>query len=312
MMEINNYILENDILFRILLNENEENFIYKDEMLEEEIEVVGPHNLKIYKVLATRFIDGQLYGYIKGQHELGWTKLKSSLYVYNKPDTFVWIKDDKSIQNEVNQKFNMIKWFKSDVINKFLISKGLIKINNQYFEVLYNKKTLLGFIEPKNLDVASRIDIPVNIKKEGEFYLESSLSNKVENVNEDENFNAQIFFPEKGLVKLTSENLIYWTNIKSLNNESQNKLHNESGHYDATKDIELNDVIFNFLEERKKSKKLLISMIKEKINGIDESSRMTNNSESLNLRYKNLKNSKLGQLQIKYWNFRKKWRKNRG
>ncbi|PTF29820.1 hypothetical protein BUY14_09415, partial [Staphylococcus chromogenes] len=72
----------------------------------------------------------------------------------------------------------------------------------------------------------------------------------------------------------------------------------------------INDLINNFLNERKKSKKLLISLVKDKINnGVEGYTESVDNPRRVNERYQNLKNSKLGKLQIKYWNMRKKWGK---
>lgn len=312
MLDVRDYIIENGILFKILLNENEHNFIFKDENLEEENGTIGNNNLKVFDVLSTRYIDGELYGYLKGRNELGWTKLKNSKYIYSKKETFVFIKDNESIQNKPNQDFNMIKWFKNEVKEKFLTSKGLIKFDDQYYEVVFNKNTLIGFIHPTDLDVGYKIDIPVQINSNGDYYLESSLSNKVENIEDTLSYNAKLFFPKKGLVRVLSDKSNYWTEIRNLKEESQRELYSSIEKYNPLDNIEINDVINNFLSERKKSKSLLISLIKEKINVNTFDSKPTKGDHNLNHRYQNLKNSKLGRLQIKYWKFRKKWRKNRG
>ncbi|HAR6533011.1 TPA: hypothetical protein I1889_002272, partial [Staphylococcus pseudintermedius] len=62
--------------------------------------------------------------------------------------------------------------------------------------------------------------------------------------------------------------------------------------------------------ERKKAKNILTALVNDKIN--NESNTNPDQIEgksNIYTRYQNLKNSKLGKLQIKYWNMRKKWGK---
>ncbi|PTG19024.1 hypothetical protein BU637_10755 [Staphylococcus chromogenes] len=66
----------------------------------------------------------------------------------------------------------------------------------------------------------------------------------------------------------------------------------------------------NCVKERKKSKELVMSHVKDKNNnGVEGYTESVDNPSRVNERYQNLKNSKLGKLQIKYWNMRKKWGK---
>ncbi|PTG38312.1 hypothetical protein BUY15_04840 [Staphylococcus chromogenes] len=106
------------------------------------------------------------------------------------------------------------------------------------------------------------------------------------------------------------ENKKFWVDLKYVDDVELNKILSTLETYNPTENAEINDLINNFLNERKKSKKLLISLVKDKINnGVEGYTESVDNPSRVNERYQNLKNSKLGKLQIKYWNMRKKWGK---
>ncbi|PTG78464.1 hypothetical protein [Staphylococcus chromogenes] len=107
MRGLRDYIIKNDILFNIFLDEPNNQFLYRDERLTEELGTVEPFNHKVYKVLSTRMINDRLFGFIKGKREIGWVNLESSYYVYNKTNDIVFIKEGANIQNELNNKYNL-------------------------------------------------------------------------------------------------------------------------------------------------------------------------------------------------------------
>ncbi|HDU1444914.1 TPA: hypothetical protein REW56_002317, partial [Staphylococcus pseudintermedius] len=285
-------------------------FVYRDDYLNEEIGAIEVFNNKVYKVLSTRMIEGELYGYLKGQREIGWTKLKNSHYVFNKQDEMVFVKNKEGIQNELNITYQFVDGFTKEVQNKFLTSKGFIKYKGEFYELLFEKHKLIGFMKPSDIDVGYHVDEDVHLLQGAELYLESRLKTKAENISEKDDFTLKLVFPERGIGKVERKNQVYWIELNHVVEHQLERVFHSLQDYSSTENVEINDIIHNFLAERKKAKNILTALVNDKIN--NESNTNPDQIEgksNIYTRYQNLKNSKLGKLQIKYWNMRKKWGK---
>lgn len=313
MDELKAYVIENQILFNIFLDEPAEDFLYRDERLTEEIGTVEPFNHKVYRVLSTRMIEGELYGYLKGQREIGWVKLKNSHYVFNKQNEIVFVKNKDGVQNELNITYQFIGEFTQDIQNKFLTSKGLMKYKGEFYELLFQKKRFIGFMKSSDIDVGFHVNESVKLLQETELFLESHLKTKVENVNVKDDHTLRLVFPEKGIGKVEVGGQLYWVELKHIDKQHLDSILSRLQDYHSTEDVEMNDLIQNFLTERKKAKHILMTLVKDKTNnGASTTSDQFEGTSNVHTRYQNLKNSKLGKLQIKYWNMRKKWGKSNG
>lgn len=313
MDDLKAYMIENQILFHVFLNEPGHQFIYSDDNLKEEVGAIEAFNHKVYRVLSTRIIGDQLYGYLKGQREIGWVKLKNSHYVFNKQDEIVFVKNKKGIQNTLNMTYQFVDGFTTDIQDKFLTSKGLMKYKGEFYELLFQKKRFIGFMKPSDIDAGYHVDESVNLIQEAALFLESRLKTKVEYVNVKGDFKLKLVFPEKGIGKLEEDGQVYWIELKHIEQQQLERILNALGEYSSTEAVELNDLIHNFLVERHKAKRVITALVKDKMNpGSNVYSEQIDGHSSIHARYQNLKNSKLGKLQIKYWNMRKKWGKSHG
>ncbi|PTF84990.1 hypothetical protein, partial [Staphylococcus chromogenes] len=220
----------------------------------------------------------------------------------------VFLKEGANIQNELNIKYNFTKSFTEDIQKKYLTSKGLINYNDEFYELLYKKERFVGFMKSSDLDVGYNVEYEVTLPRDKELFVDSQFKTKVN--NENDIYKLLMIFPNKSIGKVECENKKFWVDLKYVDDVELNKILSTLETYNPTENAEINDLINNFLNERKKSKKLLISLVKDKINnGVEGYTESVDNPSRVNERYQNLKNSKLGKLQIKYWNMRKKWGK---
>ncbi|HHU6750622.1 TPA: hypothetical protein ACUI23_001315 [Staphylococcus pseudintermedius] len=313
MDDLKAYMIENEILFNVFLDEPEHQFIYSDDNLEEEVGTVGAFNHKVYQVLSTRSMEDQLYGYLKGQREIGWVKLENSQYVFNKQNEIVFVKNRAGVQNTLNITYQFADRFTQDVQNKFLTSKGLMKYKGEFYELLFQKKRFVGFMKPSDLDVGYHVNENVNLRHETVLFLESHLKTKAENVNVKGDFQLKLLFPEKGIGKLEEDKQVYWIELKHVDPQQLERILETLPDYSSTEEVEKYDLIHNFLTERHQAKQVITALVRDKMNqGWQAQVDGFEGQSNIHERYQNLKNSKLGQLQIKYWNMRKKWGKSHG
>ncbi|PTG67622.1 hypothetical protein BU675_10605 [Staphylococcus chromogenes] len=163
-------------------------------------------------------------------------------------------------------------------------------------------------MKSSDLDVGYNVEYEVTLPRDKELFVDSQFKTKVN--NENDIYKLLMIFPNKSIGKVECENKKFWVDLKYVDDVELNKILSTLETYNPTENAEINDLINNFLNERKKSKKLLISLVKDKINnGVEGYTESVDNPSRVNERYQNLKNSKLGKLQIKYWNMRKKWGK---
>ncbi|QHW36542.1 hypothetical protein GZH82_03770 [Staphylococcus ursi] len=313
MDDLKAYMIENQILFNVFLDEPRHQFIYSDANLKEEIGTVEAFNYKVYLVLSTRIIEGQLHGYLKGQREIGWVKLEHSHYVFNKQNEIVFVKNNTGVQNALNITYQFVDSFTRDVQNKFLTSKGLVKYKGEFYELLFQKRRFVGFMKPSDLDVGYHVNEDVNLGQGTALFLESRLKTKAENVHVKDDFQLKLLFPEKGIGKLEENGKVYWIELKHVDPQQLERILGTLPDYSSTEEVEKNDLIHNFLIERLQAKHVITALVKDKMNqGLNAQLDGIEGHSNIHERYQNLKNSKLGQLQIKYWNMRKKWGKSHG
>ncbi|PTG26635.1 hypothetical protein, partial [Staphylococcus chromogenes] len=222
MRGLRDYIITNDILFNIFLDEPNNQFLYRDEGLTEELGTVEPFNHKVYKVLSTRMINDRLFGFIKGKREIGWVNLESSYYVYNKTNEIVFLKEGANIQNELNIKYNFTKSFTEDIQKKYLTSKGLINYNDEFYELLYKKERFVGFMKSSDLDVGYNVEYEVTLPRDKELFVDSQFKTKVN--NENDIYKLLMIFPNKSIGKVECENKKFWVDLKYVDDVELNKI----------------------------------------------------------------------------------------
>lgn len=286
-------------LFEVLLQENINQNIYNEFDINSNERTLGNLNNQVVRVLGLREIDENFYGLIEfGANIIGWTILENSIFIHPKKLESVKIDFDTFTTPEFNREVNIHKDLVLSLKGRLLTSKSFIEVNGKQLEMIYLKGKFQGFVNPEDIirgiDTADHINLDENVQ----LYRDSNLVIDQESVSEAIKATVTLVFPQLNLAKLSTENQTSWVNLDELE-------------YDASHlNVKTAQLQENFIQmqtnERKKTKSIIESLLKRQIElekNIDKYEARLNRVENL---YNNLRNSKLGKIQVAIWERRGK------
>lgn len=286
-------------LFEVLLQENINQDIYNEFDINSNERTLGNLNNQVVRVLGLREIDENFYGLIEfGANIIGWTILENSIFIHPKKLESVKIDFDTFTTPEFNREVNIHKDLVLSLKGRLLTSKSFIEVNGKQLEMIYLKGKFQGFVNPEDIirgiDTADHINLDENVQ----LYRDSNLVIDQESVSEAIKATVTLVFPQLNLAKLSTENQTSWVNLDELE-------------YDASHlNVKTAQLQENFIQmqtnERKKTKSIIESLLKRQIElekNIDKYEARLNRVENL---YNNLRNSKLGKIQVAIWERRGK------
>lgn len=285
---------------------------------------------QIMRVLAHRKVNKKDYYYLEYQgHEVGWAELDTSIVVYSKPREHVRLDLDKFMQTQDKQIFvvakNNLRLLKDQMLDSRFI---MIKDGVQY-EALFKKHRLQGWFSEDTLVRSERANIKITGYTENfKLYEFNNLTSEVK-IDENKIYPITIvhMFRDINLAKVKTGMGNYWTDMSELEYDTASLPEYEPPYtFDETV---VYDLIQNISEERQMTKSL-VERLKSQYRDTDIEVEPSNTEEVENLlidqdleamkaklqeekekresiekRYKNLKNSFFGKLQTKYWQLRK-------
>lgn len=286
-------------LFEVLLQENINQNIYNEFDINSNERTLGNLNNQVVRILGLREIDENFYGLIEfGANIIGWTILENSIFIHPKKLESVKIDFDTFTTPEFNREVNIHKDLVLSLKGRLLTSKSFIEVNGKQLEMIYLKGKFQGFVNPEDIirgiDTADHINLDENVQ----LYRDSNLVIDQESVGEAIKATVTLVFPQLNLAKLSTENQTSWVNLDELE-------------YDASHlNVKTAQLQENFIQmqtnERKKTKSIIESLLKRQIElekNIDKYEARLNRVENL---YNNLRNSKLGKIQVAIWERRGK------
>lgn len=286
-------------LFEILVQENINQNIYNEFDINSSERTLGNLNNQVVRVLGLREIDGEFYGLIEfGGNIIGWTVLENSIFIHPKQLESVKINFDKFTTPEFNRQVNINKDLVLSLKGRLLTSKSFIQVDGMQLEMIYMKGKFQGFVNPgdiiRGIDTADHIILDENVQ----LFRDSNLIIDQEPVAETMKATVTLVFLELKIAKLSTENQTSWVNLDDLD-------------YDISHlDIKNSHLQENFIQmqtnERKKTKSIIESLLKRQIElekNIEKYETRLNRVENL---YNNLRNSKLGKIQVAIWERRGK------
>ena len=286
-------------LFEVLLQENINQNIYNEFDINSTERTLGNLNNQVVRILGLREIDENFYGLIEfGANIIGWTILENSIFIHPKKLESVKIDFDTFTTPEFNREVNIHKDLVLSLKGRLLTSKSFIEVNGKQLEMIYLKGKFQGFVNPEDIirgiDTADHINLDENVQ----LYRDSNLVIDQESVGEAIKATVTLVFPQLNLAKLSTENQTSWVNLDELE-------------YDASHlNVKTAQLQENFIQmqtnERKKTKSIIESLLKRQIElekNIDKYEGRLNRVENL---YNNLRNSKLGKIQVAIWERRGK------
>ena len=291
--------IKTPLLFEVLLQENINQNIYHEFDITLSDRTLGNLNDQVVRIIALREIEEEIYGLLEfGANIIGWTVLENSIFIHPKKLESVKIDFDKFTTPEFNRQVNINKDLVLSLKGRLLTSKSFIEINNEQLEMIYLKGKFQGFVNPgdiiRGIDTADHISLDKSVQ----LYRDANLVIDQEPVAETMKATVILVFPQLNLAKLSTENQTSWVNLDELEYDTR--------HLNVKK-VPLQE---NFIQmqtnERKKTKSIIESLLKRQIElekNIDKYESRLNRVENL---YNNLRNSKLGKIQVAIWERRGK------
>lgn len=286
-------------LFEVLVQENINQNIYNEFDINSSERTLGNLNNQVVRILGLREIDGNFYGLIEfGANIIGWTVLENSIFIHPKKLESVKIDFDKFTTPVFNRQININKDLVLSLKGRLLTSKSFIEADGQQLEMIYLKGKFQGFVYPG--DIIRGIDTSDNIMLDEsvQLFRDSNLVIDQEPVVETIKATVSLVFPELNLAKLFTENQTSWVNLDELDYDTSHLIINNGPLQENFIQLQTN--------ERKKTKSIIESLLKRQIElekNIDKYETRLNRVEKL---YNNLRNSKLGKIQIAIWERRGK------
>lgn len=286
-------------LFEILVQENINQNIYNEFDINSSERTLGNLNNQVVRILGLREIDGEFYGLIEfGANIIGWTVLENSIFIHPKKLESVKIDFDKFTTPEFNRQVNINKDLVLSLKGRLLTSKSFIQVDDEQLEMIYLKGKFQGFVYPgdiiRGIDTADHITVDENVK----LFRDSNLVIDQEPVAEPIRATVTLVFLELNLAKISTENQTSWVSLDDLDYDT--------GYLEVYTGPLQENFIQMQTNERKKTKSIIESLLKKQIEleqNIEKYETRLNRVESL---YNNLRNSKLGKIQIAIWERRGK------
>lgn len=313
--------LQYNVGFNIILFEQEEESIYKTAELDEVVGTVGEKIFRQYRVIDYRVINNVIYYLLtNGKELIGWVNLKESITIYNKSVEPVKIINSNFVINEVNTALRLD--LQGLDIRKVYMSKGFIILNGHVLEAVYLKNTLKGFMEPNDLDHSRTVNDYVNIQEIENFFVDSGFLIEAEDINNQKDLYMLDFFPKLQIGRYKYKGNVLWAKHERFKHEKLNRLR------DSLSDLTYSNLLAihlanSYKNEEMKAKKIIKELIKEnqKLIEITEKNNLsTIEGKQLQVDqkdflyenlYNKLKNSKLGKIQVAYWRYLSRKRRNK-
>ncbi|TDM12397.1 hypothetical protein [Macrococcus lamae] len=288
--------------YHLYVNEPEDTPYYFDKYCIEQAGNLNDLNRKIIKVVTQNVIQNEHVVLCEqGGQLLGWFKPTHSLIMYRKAFESVIIDFEKLEQVKASELIPKIEDIKLVFNNYDLTSKYYVFDNEIRLEALYSGPYFLGFIPSKVLlrhikipKVKSQLletihDVYTSPKQNRQFVSFSFDTNNEVIVEEA--------YPALNMVRISQHKYSGWVD--------QSILAPISFPLDETvlsvDDIKRDHLVRTLVGERKKEEAIIKKLLNENISLRQRLVRAEQKKNRINELYNNLKNSKLGRLQVAFW-----------
>ena len=309
MIDVKSPIIQSGLSFQIILREPENQEIFDVDDDELTVGYASDYLNKALKVISVKVIESELYGLIvRGTNIIGWTRLNHSIKLISKPIDTIRVDLGHFSTPQINRELGFKVDYNLLFKEKNFSSRALYLIEGEVLEAVFNKGTFTGFVPTKDIDRAIPINKKVSIEESTVFYQDSALYKSIDLSLDEEQFDFNNVLIDMVFLKAESVRIIikkkkYWMSLNNLEDKSfiQDL---EAKQYENYNELTLEqlDMITNFQEERKESKSAIVRLINENIS-LQKTNKKEEKAQYERL-YMNLKNSKLGKIQTKYWSWR--------
>lgn len=294
------------LLDYILVNESDDNGIYADQQMTDVIGKVKDYNNKIVKVVAFLEEDRNKVLIEYKQVLAGWIELQDSIPLFNKPNEKIEVDYEKFYSPAINKVINKNGDYNLYFQRYQVFSRYYAFYDDELLEAIFRKNTFVAFAPSHVLDRVRLVDSTTKLKQQNiDIYATSKLDEliSVEQLDLSQEVHVQAVFPNLKRAQIRQNEMTGWVSTEALEdiNLSQEYRHNLDEHFIIQQHNE-----YKYIDEQAKVKMILSKLLNENINLEKKLKKQRDISRRVLNRYANLRNSKLGKMQLFIWNKRSK------
>ncbi|TDM50809.1 hypothetical protein ETI06_02195 [Macrococcoides goetzii] len=296
-----------EYLDHILINESNESMIYADQEMKDAIGEVKDYNNKIASVIKHVTEDGKKKILIEqGGIIVGWIVFEQSIPLFNKPEEKIEVEYEKFYSPKINKLINKNGDYNLYFQRYQVSSRFYAYHQNELLEAIFRKNTFVAFAPSKVIDRMKIVDKKSRIThKDIELYVTSKMDETLTfhqlDINEDVTIEA--IFPILKRAKIKQDLVTGWVNFNVFDNID----------FPEIKENDTNDEFIRqqhkdyiYINEQNKVKIILKKLLNENIALEKKINKQRDFNKKIIKRYENLRNSKLGKIQLLIWEKRSK------
>lgn len=294
------------LLDYILVNESDDNGIYADQQMTDLIGKVKDYNNKIVKVVAFLEEDSKKVLIEYKQVLAGWIELQNSIPLFNKPNEKIEVDYEKFYSPAINKIINKNGDYNLYFQRYQVFSRYYAFYDDELLEAIFRKNTFVAFAPSHVLDRMCFVDSTTKLKQQNiNIYATSKLDEliSVKQLDLSQEVRVQAVFPNLKRAKIRQNEITGWVSTEVLEdiNLSPERRHSLDEHFIIQQHNE-----YKYIDEQAKVKMILSKLLNENINLEKKLKKQRDISRRVLNRYANLRNSKLGKMQLLIWNKRSK------
>lgn len=294
------------LLDYILVNESDDNGIYADQQMTDLIGKVKDYNNKIVKVVAFLEEDSKKVLIEYKQVLAGWIELQNSIPLFNKPNEKIEVDYEKFYSPAINKIINKNGDYNLYFQRYQVFSRYYAFYDDELLEAIFRKNTFVAFAPSHVLDRMCFVDSTTKLKQQNiNIYATSKLDEliSVKQLDLSQEVQVQAVFPNLKRAKIRQNEITGWVSTEVLEdiNLSPERRHSLDEHFIIQQHNE-----YKYIDEQAKVKMILSKLLNENINLEKKLKKQRDISRRVLNRYANLRNSKLGKMQLLIWNKRSK------
>ncbi len=293
------------LLDYILVNEHDDNNIFADQQMTDVIGKVKDYNNKIVKVVAFLEEDRNKVLIEYKQVLAGWIELQDSIPLFNKPNEKIEVDYEKFYSPAINKVINKNGDYNLYFQRYQVFSRYYAFYDDELLEAIFRKNTFVAFAPSHVLDRVRLVDSTTTLKQQNiDIYATSKLDELIaEQFDLSQEVHVQAVFPNLKRAQIRQNEMTGWVSTEVLEdiNLSPERRHITDEHFIIQQHNE-----YKYIDEQAKVKMILSKLLNENINLEKKLKKQRDISRRILNRYANLRNSKLGKMQLFIWNKRSK------
>ncbi|ULG72683.1 hypothetical protein [Macrococcus brunensis] len=291
----------------ILVNEKTENEIFVDKEMTEAIGSVKDYNNKIVKVVSHDFNDEKKMVLVEYKDVLvGWFELVSSIPLFNKNNEKIEVKYEDFYSPEINSLINKNGDYNLYFQRYQVFSRFFAYHNDQLLEAIFRKNTFVAFAPSEVIDRMENVGKKTYLKHDDtDLYATSKMDEKIlmNQLDREEEVFVQSVFPRLKRARIKQNAVAGWVSTDDLVG-FETVTPTEQDFSEQAIIAHHKDMIY--VNEQATVKNIMMKLLNENIALEKKLLKQKELTKKVTKRYANLRNSKLGKLQLVIWERRSK------